>query len=113
MPPPDDRDAFEAAFRATVAAVLPSATVEVVARMLVLIKLRVDLDADRFIDVFFNSRNRRTDLSLIEGGRRVFGYDNLGDWHCHPPEAPELHVACSEPNVGDFIRAAVALSRKT
>jgi hypothetical protein len=49
MPLPDDRDAFEAAFRAAVAAVLPSATVKVVARTLVVIKLRVDLDADRFI----------------------------------------------------------------
>jgi len=55
MPLPDDRDAFEAAVRAAVAAVLPSATVGVVDRTLVVIKLRVDLDAERFIDVFFNS----------------------------------------------------------
>jgi len=40
MPPPDDRDAFEAAFRAAVAAALPSATVEVIDRTLVVIKLR-------------------------------------------------------------------------
>jgi hypothetical protein len=113
MPLPDERDAFEAAFRAAVAAALPSATVEVVARTIIVIKLRVDLDEDRFIDVFFNSRNRRADLTLIENGRRVFGYDNLGDWHCHPPEAPERHDACAEPDIAEFIRAAVALSRKT
>jgi len=46
MPLPDDRDAFEAAVRAAVAAVLPSATVGVVDRTLVVIKLRVDLDAE-------------------------------------------------------------------
>jgi hypothetical protein len=67
MPLPDDRDTFEATFRAAVAAVLPSATVEVVARTIVAIKLRVDVDEDRFIDVFFNERNRRTDLVLIGG----------------------------------------------
>lgn len=113
MPLPDDRDTFEAAFRAAVAAVLPSATVEVVARTVVTIKLPVDVDEDRFIDVFFNERNRRTDLSLIEGGRRVFGYDNLGDWHCHPLAAPERHEACVEPTLEDFVRVAVTRSRKT
>jgi hypothetical protein len=46
---PEDRDAFEAAFRAVVAGILPSATVEVVARTVVAIKLRVDLDEERFI----------------------------------------------------------------
>jgi len=112
MPLPDGRDAFEAAFRTAVAAVLPSATVEVVARTIIVIKLRVDLDEGRFIDVFFNSRNRRADLSLIDDGRRIFGYDNLGDWHCHPPEAPERHEPCAEPDIEDFIRAAGALSRR-
>jgi len=113
MPLPDDRDTFEAAFRAAVAAVLPSAIVEVVARTIVAIKLRVDVDEDRFIDVFFNERNRRIDLSLIAGGRRVFGYDNLGDWHRHPLAAPDRHEACEEPTLEDFVRAAVSGSRKT
>lgn len=114
MPLPEDRDGFERAFRAAVAAVLPSTTaVEVVARTLVAIKLRVDLDEDRFIDVFFNSRNRRTDLALIERGRRVFGYDNLGEWHLHPLDAPDRHEVCDEPDLGDFVRAAMSFRGKT
>ena len=113
MPHPDDRDAFEAAFRAAGGSVLPSATVEVVARTILVIKLRVELGDDRFIDVFFNARNHRTDLSLIEGNRRVFGYDNLGDWHCHPLAAPERHEACDAPTLEHFVRAAVTGSRKT
>jgi len=44
MPLPDDCDAFEVAFRAAVAAALPSPTVEVVTRTIVAIKLRVDVD---------------------------------------------------------------------
>jgi len=106
MPLPDDCDAFEVAFRAAVAAALPSATVEVVTRTIVAIKLRVDVDDARFIDVFFNQRNRRTDLSVIEGGRRVFGYDNLGGWHRHECAAPDRHEACAEPALADFVRAA-------
>jgi hypothetical protein len=66
MPLPDDPDTFESAFRAAVAAVLPSTTVERVDRTTIPIKLRVDLDEHRFIDVFFNGRNRRIDLTVIE-----------------------------------------------
>jgi hypothetical protein len=64
MPLPDDPDAFEGEFRAAVSAVLPSATVERTSRTLVMIKLRVELGRSRFIDVFFNSRNGRTDLAV-------------------------------------------------
>ena len=45
MPLPDDPDAFESAFRAAVAAVLPATTVERVDRTIIAIKLRVDLDS--------------------------------------------------------------------
>ena len=109
MPLPDDRDAFEAAFRAAVAAVVPSATVQVVDRTLIAVKLRVHLGADRFLDVFFNEHNGRTDLALIAGGQRLFGYDNLGGWHEHPAAAPERHEACAEPALEDFVHIAVSL----
>jgi len=62
--------------------------------------------------VFFNSRNHRIDLALIERGWRVFGYDNLGGWHRHPPDAPDRHEACAEPGLEAFVREAVSLGRK-
>jgi hypothetical protein len=43
MPLPDDPDAFGSAFRAAVAAVLPSTIVQRVSRTIIAIKLRVDL----------------------------------------------------------------------
>ena len=113
MPIPDDPDAFEAAFRAAVAAALPSATVERAARTIIMIKLRVELGADRFIDAFFNGRNHRTDLAVIEQGRRVLGYDSLGGWHRHPPESPDAHEACEEPSLEAFVREAVSLRGTT
>ncbi|HEX7408417.1 MAG TPA: hypothetical protein VF515_12305 [Candidatus Binatia bacterium] len=57
MPLADDPDAFEAAFYAAVAAVLPSATIERTARTVIAVKLRVAVGENDFIDVFFNSRN--------------------------------------------------------
>ena len=107
MPHPDDPDAVEPAFRDALAAVLPSLAVERVDRTIVAIKLRVDLDEHRFIDVFFNSRNQPVDLSVIERGQRIFGYDNLGGWHRHPRGAPEQHEACGEPTLETFIREAL------
>jgi hypothetical protein len=108
MPLPDDPDAFESAFRAAVTAVLPSTTVQRVSRTIIAIKLRVDLDEHRFIDVFFNARNQRVDLAVIEHGERIFGYDNLGGWHRHPRDAPERHEACAEPSLETFIREALS-----
>jgi hypothetical protein len=108
MPLPDDPDAFELAFRAAVAAVLPSTVVQRVSRTIIAIKLRVDLGEHRFIDVFFNARNQRVDLAVIEHGERIFGYDNLGGWHRHPHDAPERHEACAEPSFETFIREALS-----
>lgn len=107
MPLPDDLDAFESEFRATVEAALPGAIVGRVERTIVAIKLRVELDEHRFMDVFFNARNRRFGLALIDRGERAFGYDNLGGWHRHPWEAPERHVACAEPTLEIFVREAL------
>ena len=113
MPLPEDPAAFEAAFRAAVAAILPSATVELARRTIVMIKMRVELGADRFTDVFFNARNHRTDLTVIERGRRVLGYDNLGGWHRHPPQSPDAHEECEEPSLEAFVREAVSLTGTT
>jgi hypothetical protein len=112
MPLADDPDAFETAFRTAVAAVLPSATIERTARTVIAVKLRVALGENHFVDVFFNSRNGRMDLAVVEGGERVFGYDNLGGWHRHPLNAPEQHELCEEPSLESFVREAVSVARR-
>jgi hypothetical protein len=110
MPFPDHPDAFEIAFTTAVATALPGATVQRVDRTIIAVKLRVDLNEDRFIDVFFNSRSQRLDLAVIEHGRRLFGYDNLGGWHCHPPDSPDRHEPCAEPELESFVREAASLA---
>ena len=78
-------------------------------RTLIAIKLRVELNPDRFVDVFFSRHNGRTDLSVVEGDRRIFGYDNLGGWHRHPITDPEHHESCEEPMLEQFLREGAAL----
>lgn len=109
MPEFETPDAFEAAFRAAVEQVRPGTEVTRVSRTLVAVKLRADLRGRRFIDAFFNATNLRTDLSVIDGTERLFGYDNLGGWHRHPTGSPDAHEPCDKPDLTDFLREASEL----
>lgn len=46
---------------------------------------------------------------MLDGDRRILGYDNLGGWHRHPPEDPHRHDDCEEPTLEAFLREAVNL----
>lgn len=63
------------------------------------IKLRILISPDLFIAIRYNAQNGRQDFQLIYRGERVFGIDNLKQWHYHPPENPEAHVPCLEPSL--------------
>jgi hypothetical protein len=43
------------------------------------------------------------DFALIHHRERVFGYDNLKEWHYHPFESPEKHIPCEEPALEKII----------
>jgi hypothetical protein len=57
-----------------------------------------------FIAVRYNARNERMDFALIRDGKRVFGYDNLKEWHCHPSADPSQHIPCAKPSVDQFLK---------
>jgi len=61
--------------------------------------IRMHIDARHLIDIYCNVENGRFDLSLIDSGRRVFGYDNLSEWHYHPVHNPASHIPCDEPTL--------------
>jgi hypothetical protein len=69
----------------------------------------LNLPGATFVDVFFNAWNRRADLCLIDGERRLFGYDNLGGWHCHRAGDPASHEPCAEPSVEGFLAEVAAI----
>jgi hypothetical protein len=60
-----------------------------------------------FIDIYCNNGNKRFDFSLISQGNRIFGYDNLQNWHFHPYNEPNKHIFCEEPTLEQiFIETA-------
>ena len=61
--------------------------------------LRMHIDASCYIDMYCNVENGRFDFSLIQSGRRIFGYDNLTEWHYHPVHDPASHIRCDEPTM--------------
>ena len=101
---------FETALIEAAAAVLPSARVISIRRTMIAAKVRIDLGPTRFVDCFFNARNQRMDLSVIDGGVRVLGYDNLGGWHRHPWGRADEHEPCAAPTLDQVLREVAALS---
>jgi len=78
---------------------LSASEIEITYKLIDKASLRIIINADTFIDVYANIENGRYDFSLIKDSKRIFGYDNLGNWHCHPLQGPDMHVVCAEPSV--------------
>ena len=59
----------------------------------VIVKGRVVLDDERFLQVYFNERTGTTAFALIEDEQRIWGadYDSLRGWHVHPVDRPDDH----------------------
>lgn len=57
------------------------------------VKGRVRLEQDRFLQVYFNERTGTTAFALIENEQRIWGvdYDDLRGWHMHPVDHPARH----------------------
>ncbi|MGB9683213.1 MAG: hypothetical protein ACPL1I_09565, partial [bacterium] len=81
---------------------LPSLKLVILTRRINFIKIRIELDEDIFLDIYYNAENDRKDFAVILRGRRVLGYDNLEEWHKHPFESPNLHLKCEEPDIEEI-----------
>ncbi len=69
-----------------------------------ILKVRVYLLKNLFINVFYNDHTKRIAFALIKNERRVFGADNTGGWHMHPVENPEEHRPSSPVSFGEFLK---------
>jgi hypothetical protein len=67
------------------------------------LKANIHLDKNLFIALRYNARNERIDFALIHNNQRIFGYDNLKEWHSHPYENPSDHVLCEKPSLDKII----------
>ena len=70
-----------------------------------MIKARLYISPDLFVQVYRNDRFDTTNMVLIYNERRVYGRDQVGGvWHRHTATAPQLH------DVSDEGRRPVGLS---
>lgn len=82
----------------------PDSRLETVYARLDKVSLRLVMKKDLFIDLYFNAENGRFDFTLIHHQKRVFGYDNLKNWHCHPQANPEQHIECNQPALRQIVQ---------
>ncbi|MBI1924154.1 hypothetical protein HYR99_07870 [Candidatus Poribacteria bacterium] len=92
-------DEFHAEVLTEQGQLFPNATVEILQHLSNYIKLNIRIREDLFISVRFNAENGRQDFALIHKNTRIFGYDNLKEWHYHPLEDPSKHVRCVQPSL--------------
>ncbi|MEA3338972.1 MAG: hypothetical protein U9R15_03305 [Chloroflexota bacterium] len=92
-----DTTTFLSLLRQAVQVVFPQANLRVSIIRTTRLKARIELSKTEYVDVFFREETRRVDYALIVAGARIFGLDNLKEWHCHPLDDPNQHIPCPEP----------------
>ena len=83
--------------------VFPAATVDIKERRSVILELRAYIDKATFIEVYANSITGKKSFALISVDKRIMGYDNYRFWHYHPPDKPDAHIPCSEPDIDSML----------
>lgn len=68
------------------------------------LKIRVQVNPETFIELYTNAQNERGSYALIHRGKRIFGYDGVSKWHCHPLDDPDKHQPCAKPRLGPVLR---------
>jgi len=95
--------------RRTAQSAFPKAAFDYTIIRLTHLNLRIDINKETFVDVYFNEETQRTDYALIYEGARVYGVDNLKGWHYHPFQAVEQHLPCPEPSVQEALERMKAI----
>lgn len=61
------------------------------------LSLRLHIQPQLFVQLFFGQHSESLYMALIEGEQRIFGIDReAGDWHIHPFENIEKHEQLPE-----------------
>lgn len=71
--------------------------VDLLARSSNLLKARLYITPDLFVQIYRNDHFQTTNLVLIHNQQRIYARDELnGHWHRHPMTAPRQHDTSSE-----------------
>lgn len=70
---------------------------DVLEQTLSLVKIRLYISPDLFVQIYRNDRYQTTNLALIHNGQRLYARDELdGRWHGHTYSKPEEHDTSKE-----------------
>ena len=70
---------------------------DVLEQTLSLVKIRLYISPDLFVQIYRNDVYQTTNLVLIQNGRRLYARDELdGHWHRHTHRKPEEHDLSKE-----------------
>ena len=71
-----------------------------------ILKGRIILDHDNFLQVYYNARTGTTAFALVENEKRTWGidYDHIRGWHTHPIDNPEDHIETTPKNISEIIQ---------
>lgn len=78
--------------------------IDIVYKRIDKVSLRIPIASTLFIDIYVNTDTERYDFSLIRENKRVFGYDNLGGWHYHPLDKPDVHIESKKPSLRHILK---------
>lgn len=67
------------------------------------VKIKIEINSDTFINIFYNAETQKYSFALIKQGKRIFGIDNTRNWHIHPFENPEDHLETKDTSLIDFL----------
>lgn len=71
--------------------------IDVLEQTISLVKVRLYISPDLFVQIYRNDSYQTTNLALIYNGQRLFGRDELdGRWHKHTHHQPEEHDISKE-----------------
>jgi len=87
---------------------------EVLDQSATLLKARLFISADLFVQIYRNNRFDTTNLVLIHNGQRLYARDQLsGRWHRHVAIDPDRHDTSPEgsrsASLNDFLNEAETL----
>jgi len=74
-------------------------------REVFILKGRVILKKNRFLQIYFNEITETTAFALVEGNKRIWGvdFDKIRGWHMHPLENPETHRIISSTTIEQIV----------
>lgn len=69
------------------------------------VRLRIFLVRRTFVDIYYSAKTGKTAFAQIKDNIRIFGADNMHNWHWHPYEDPQSHnFTNGEITFNDFLK---------